>query len=128
MTTVTNRDVHTRIWGNLTNKDTGTTLELAPGESADVDLPPGFEDLHLQGGVDLPPPGFEDLHLQGGVDLPPPGFEDLQLPGGVDLPPPGFEDLQLPGGVERAPSVPAPAVSLSVSPTEAPVADPGEKE
>jgi len=80
MTTVTNRDVHTRIWGNLTNKDTGTTLELAPGESADVDLPPGFEDLHLQ------------------------------------------------GAVERPPSVPAPAVSLSVSPTEAPVADPGEKE
>ena len=56
MTTCTNTDVHTRVWTDLVNKETGTTLELEPGASADVDLPEGFEDTYLVPQTPLVPP------------------------------------------------------------------------
>lgn len=49
---------HTRTWGRLTDKATGTTLELAPGESAEVDTPDGFADQHL---VECAPPQLADV-------------------------------------------------------------------
>jgi hypothetical protein len=36
-----------RTWPSLQRPD-GATLELAPGEEVDLDLPAGFEDLHLK--------------------------------------------------------------------------------
>lgn len=44
---VTNSHHLRRVWPHLVNADTGTTLELDPGESADVDVPDGFADAHL---------------------------------------------------------------------------------
>lgn len=43
----TNTSNATRIWLTLTNPETGTTLELAPGESAELDLPADFTDPFL---------------------------------------------------------------------------------
>ncbi len=37
-----------RIWPDLANAETGRTLELAPGELAQVDVPDGFFDPYLQ--------------------------------------------------------------------------------
>ncbi len=37
-----------RIWGALTNTETGTTLDLEPGEIADTEFPEGFEDPYLK--------------------------------------------------------------------------------
>ena len=37
MTIYVNTDVHARVWTTVTNPATGTTLRLAPGESADLD-------------------------------------------------------------------------------------------
>jgi hypothetical protein len=42
-----NADVHTRTWNHITRQDTGRTLELAPGEEAELDLPDDFEDPYL---------------------------------------------------------------------------------
>lgn len=42
----TNTDVHTRRWNDVRRED-GRTLELAPGESADLDLPTDFTDPYL---------------------------------------------------------------------------------
>lgn len=44
---VTNAHHLCRAWPHLVNAETGATLELAPGESADVDLPAEFADAHL---------------------------------------------------------------------------------
>ena len=44
--TFTNTDVHGRVWPHIQRPD-GSTLELAPGESAEVDLPEEFSDPHL---------------------------------------------------------------------------------
>lgn len=47
--TVTNTSTTKRHWNHLTNKETGTTLELDPGESGEVDdLPDDFEDPYLE--------------------------------------------------------------------------------
>lgn len=35
-------------WDSLTNADTGTSLELEPGDSAEVDVPEGFDDPWLK--------------------------------------------------------------------------------
>jgi len=43
-----NTDVHTRIWHNLTNAETLVTLELAPGEDAEVVVPRDFDDTYLK--------------------------------------------------------------------------------
>lgn len=43
MTTVRNTDTQTRTWSHLVNTETGTTLELAPGEKADTVLPHGSQ-------------------------------------------------------------------------------------
>jgi hypothetical protein len=44
---VTNTHHLRRTWPHLVNAETGTTLELGPGESADVSLPEKFSDPHL---------------------------------------------------------------------------------
>lgn len=57
-----NSDIHARVWTHLTNPETGATLELAPGES--VDLDEEVADPYLQlvaapkkgGRVELAPP------------------------------------------------------------------------
>ncbi len=43
----TNADVQERVWPSLVDKGTGRTLSLAPGESAEVDVPEGFSDPYL---------------------------------------------------------------------------------
>lgn len=43
-----NTDFHTRTWNTLVNAETGRTLELAPGEQADVELPDDFTDAFLK--------------------------------------------------------------------------------
>ena len=43
-----NTDVHTRIWHNLINAETLVTLELAPGEDAEVVVPSDFDDTYLK--------------------------------------------------------------------------------
>lgn len=43
---LTNTDVHTRYWPDLSAD--GHTLELAAGESADVDVPADFTDPYLK--------------------------------------------------------------------------------
>lgn len=48
MATVQNTDAAARVWPNLTNQDTGTTLELDPGAEAAVELPPHFTDPYLK--------------------------------------------------------------------------------
>ena len=53
MARVTNTDSNTRHWTSLVNAETGGGLELAPGESAEVDLPNGFEDPFLKTEDDL---------------------------------------------------------------------------
>jgi hypothetical protein len=45
--TVVNTDVNTRVWPRLQLAD-GHTLELGPGEAAEIDLPAGFEDPYLK--------------------------------------------------------------------------------
>jgi hypothetical protein len=47
MTRVTNTGDEIRHWNQLVNTETGTTLELGPGESADTTLYPDFEDAFL---------------------------------------------------------------------------------
>jgi hypothetical protein len=47
VTVVKNTDTLTRIWGSLVNNETGATLELRSGESADTTLPKGFTDEYL---------------------------------------------------------------------------------
>lgn len=47
MTTFRNADYQTRVWPDLTDPDSGRTLELGPGDTVDLDLPEGFEDAHL---------------------------------------------------------------------------------
>ncbi len=42
-----NSSPQTRIWDHLVNVNTGTTLELAPGQQAEVNVPEGFEDPYL---------------------------------------------------------------------------------
>jgi hypothetical protein len=60
-----NTDVHTRTWGDLINPTThvtesgvvrraGTTLELEPGERAELELPAHFADPYLQPVPDEP--------------------------------------------------------------------------
>lgn len=53
---VTNSDHLRRTWPHLVNADTGATLELGPGESANVDLPDEFADAHLSVGAPQEPP------------------------------------------------------------------------
>ena len=49
MNTVTNTDHQKRHWNGLTNAETGRTLELEPGASAQVELPEDFAgDVHLK--------------------------------------------------------------------------------
>lgn len=48
MTICTNTGDSTRHWNDLVDKATERTLELGPGESADVDLPEDFEDAYLK--------------------------------------------------------------------------------
>lgn len=43
-----NASAHRRTWSRLRNKETGRTLDLAPGEEAEVEVPQGFEDPYLQ--------------------------------------------------------------------------------
>lgn len=43
----TNTDVHARVWTDLLDATTHRTLALAPGESAEVVVPDGFEDPYL---------------------------------------------------------------------------------
>jgi len=47
MRTYRNTDAHRRVWLSLTDPQTGRTLELAPGEERDLDLPRGFSDPWL---------------------------------------------------------------------------------
>ena len=54
MTQVTNTGSMARRWDNLANADTNRTLSLAPGESADVELPDGFSDPYLSIGTITP--------------------------------------------------------------------------
>lgn len=54
MATVTNVGFTTRHWNQLTNTETGRTLELAPGESAETDLPGGFSDPYLSTDGEVP--------------------------------------------------------------------------
>lgn len=42
----TNTDVHTRVWPSLSVD--GHTLSLGAGESADIDVPDGFDDPYLK--------------------------------------------------------------------------------
>jgi hypothetical protein len=53
MARVTNTSEETRYWGALVNAETGTTLELAPGESAECDIPDGLDDPYLKTDGDL---------------------------------------------------------------------------
>ena len=48
MATVTNTSSSRRHWNHLRNEETGTTLELDPDESAEVELPEGFDDPNLE--------------------------------------------------------------------------------
>ena len=48
MARVTNTGDQTLHWNALTNMETGRTLELAPGESAEVDISDGFTDPYLK--------------------------------------------------------------------------------
>ena len=43
-----NRDTHTRIWTKISVPATGRTLQLDPGESAELDLPEDYEDPYLK--------------------------------------------------------------------------------
>ena len=60
MTHVTHTGAYPATWLTLVNKETGTTLGLNPGESAEVDLPEGFSDPELKTDDELgdytPPP------------------------------------------------------------------------
>ena len=47
MTQVKNTSESRRRWDNLVDTGTQRTLELDPGECADVELPEDFEDPHL---------------------------------------------------------------------------------
>ncbi len=47
MGTFYNASEHTRFWPALRNS-AGRTLELAPGEEAELDLPADFEDAYLK--------------------------------------------------------------------------------
>ena len=53
---VLNTDVHTRTWNHLSNLETGTTLGLNPGETAETDLPQLYD-----GNGD--PKGWDDPYL-----------------------------------------------------------------
>lgn len=67
MATVTNTSSTRRHWNDLVDQDTGRTLDLEPGESAEVDLPDGFSDPFLDGQDETPiaeapsytPPSFD---------------------------------------------------------------------
>jgi hypothetical protein len=48
MQTFVNIDTHTRIWASISVPETGATLELAPGEQVDLDLPKSFDDPYLK--------------------------------------------------------------------------------
>lgn len=43
-----NTDNVRRTWASLTNTETGRTLELDPGQEADVEVPAGFTDPWLR--------------------------------------------------------------------------------
>lgn len=71
MTHVRNNDPHTRVWNHLANAETGTTLELAPGEEADALFwfTPVTEDEEGNAVEDRPelrelPGDFSDLYLE----------------------------------------------------------------
>ena len=44
---VKNPGPHHRVYPHLTNPETGRTLELAPGQKVELDLPEDFEDFNL---------------------------------------------------------------------------------
>ena len=46
MRTFTNSDHETRVWPGIVDPE-GHTVELAPGEEIELDLPDDFEDAHL---------------------------------------------------------------------------------
>ena len=48
MGSFTNTDTQTRTWPTMVNAGTGRTLCLAPGQSADVEVPAGFSDPWLK--------------------------------------------------------------------------------
>lgn len=48
MKTYVNTSSQTRHWLGLTRPDSLRTLELAPGEEAELDLPDNFTDHHLK--------------------------------------------------------------------------------
>jgi hypothetical protein len=45
MTTFVNTDVHRRVWTGLVNEETGSTLELEPGEECELSLASADEDF-----------------------------------------------------------------------------------
>ena len=47
MTEFVNKGSERRVWPGIQRED-GRTLELDPGESAELDLPPRFKDPYLQ--------------------------------------------------------------------------------
>jgi hypothetical protein len=53
MTRVTNTGEEFRTWISLVNTETGTTLALGPGESAETDIAEGFDDPYLKADGDL---------------------------------------------------------------------------
>jgi hypothetical protein len=54
MTRVVNTSYQNRTWPDLTDSETGRTLQLNSGEEAEVELPEDFDDVWLQPAVKSP--------------------------------------------------------------------------